>query len=123
MKFNGKKIIIFDDDEDILSVCTYVLEEQGWEVHVFTDCNQIIDKVTSVMPDVILMDNWIPDTGGIVATQTLKSNDALKKIPVIYFSANSDIQLLAKQAGAEAYLAKPFDLEDMERIIEGVLTK
>jgi CheY-like chemotaxis protein len=121
MKFNGKKIIIFDDDEDILSVCTYVLEEQGWEVHVFTDCNQIIDKVTSVMPDVILMDNWIPDTGGIIATQTLKSSDTLKNIPVVYFSANSDIQLLAKQAGAEAYIAKPFDLEDMERIIDGVL--
>ena len=111
MKFNGKKIIIFDDDEDILSVCTYVLEEQGWDVHVFTDCNQIIDKVSSVMPHVILMDNWIPDTGGIVATQALKSNDALKNIPVVYFSANSDIQLLAKQAGAEAYIAKPFDLD------------
>jgi CheY-like chemotaxis protein len=121
MKFNGKKIIIFDDDEDILSVCTYVLEEQGWEVHVFTDCNQIIDKVSAVMPDVILMDNWIPDTGGIIATQTLKSNDTLKNIPVVYFSANSDIQLLAKQAGAEAYIAKPFDLEDMERIIDSVL--
>ncbi|WP_457129041.1 response regulator [Mucilaginibacter sp. HD30] len=121
MKFNGKKIIIFDDDEDILSVCTYVLEEQGWDVHVFTDCNQIIDKVSSVMPHVILMDNWIPDTGGIVATQALKSNDTLKNIPVVYFSANSDIQLLAKQAGAEAYIAKPFDLEDMERIIDGVL--
>ena len=121
MKFNGKKIIIFDDDEDILSVCTYVLEEQGWDVHVFTDCNQITDKVTSVMPDVILMDNWIPDTGGIVATQTLKSNDTLKRIPVVYFSANSDIQVLAKQAGAEAYLAKPFDLEDMERVIGGVI--
>ena len=121
MKFNGKKIIIFDDDEDILSVCTYVLEEQGWEVHVFTDCNQIIDKVTSVMPHVILMDNWIPDTGGIVATQTLKSDETLKRIPVVYFSANSDIQVLAKQAGAEAYLAKPFDLEDMERVISGVI--
>jgi CheY-like chemotaxis protein len=121
MKFEGKKIIIFDDDEDILSVCTYVLEEQGWEVHVFTDCNQITDKVSQIMPDVILMDNWIPDTGGIVATQTLKSTDALKHIPVVYFSANSDIQLLAKQAGAEAYIAKPFDLEDMERIIDSVL--
>jgi CheY-like chemotaxis protein len=98
-----------------------VLEEQGWEVHVFTDCNQITDKVRQIMPDVILMDNWIPDTGGIVATQTLKSTDALKHIPVVYFSANSDIQLLAKQAGAEAYIAKPFDLEDMERIIDSVL--
>ena len=73
------------------------------------------------MPDVILMDNWIPDTGGIIATQALKNNDSLKSIPVVYFSANSDIQLLAKQAGAEAYIAKPFDLEDMERIIDGVL--
>lgn len=122
MKVNDKKIIIFDDDEDILSVCTYVLEEQGWEVYVFTDCNQIIDKVSTIMPDVILMDNWIPDTGGIVATQALKNNDELKSIPVIYFSANSDIQLLAKQAGAEAYIAKPFDLEDMERTIDNVLT-
>ncbi len=121
MKFNGKRIIIFDDDEDILSVCTYVLEEQGWEVHVFTDCNNIIGKVGAIMPDVILMDNWIPDTGGIIATQALKNNDALKQIPVVYFSANSDIQLLAKQAGAEAYIAKPFDLDDMERIIDGVL--
>jgi len=121
MKFNGKKIVIFDDDEDILSVCTYVLEEQGWEVHVFTDCNQIVEKVNPIMPDVILMDNWIPDTGGIIATQALKNNDTLKNIPVVYFSANSDIQLLAKQAGAESYIAKPFDLEDMERIIAGVL--
>ena len=121
MKFYGKKIVIFDDDEDILSVCTYVLEEQGWEVHVFTDCNQIVEKVNPIMPDVILMDNWIPDTGGIIATQAIKNNDTLKNIPVVYFSANSDIQLLAKQAGAESYIAKPFDLEDMERIIEGVL--
>lgn len=121
MKFNSKKIIIFDDDEDILSVCTYVLEEKGWEVHIFTDCNLIVEKVSQVMPDVILMDNWIPDTGGIIATQMLKNNQNLKHIPVVYFSANSDIQLLAKQAGAEAYIAKPFDLEDMELIITGVL--
>ncbi len=120
MAVNGKKIIIFDDDEDILSVCTYVLEEQGWEVHVYTDCNQIVEKVSGIMPDVILMDNWIPDTGGIVATQALKNDANLKSIPVVYFSANSDIQLLASKAGAEAYIAKPFDLEDMERIIRGV---
>ncbi len=122
MTDNGKKIIIFDDDEDILSVCTYVLEEQGWEVYVFTDCNNIIEKVNGILPDVILMDNWIPDTGGIVATQALKNDVNLKHIPVVYFSANSDIQLLAGKAGAETYIAKPFDLEDMERIIRGVIT-
>lgn len=121
MEERQKKIIIFDDDEDILSICSYILEEQGWEVHSFTNCNNIIDKVLPILPDVILMDNWIPDAGGIVATQTLKKTEALKYIPVIYFSANSDIQTLANNAGAETYLAKPFDLEDLERVIKDVL--
>jgi DNA-binding NtrC family response regulator len=121
MNSKAKKIVIFDDDEDILSICSYILEEQGWEVHTFTDCNNIVDKVSGVSPDVILMDNWIPDAGGIIATQTLKKDDQLKNIPVVYFSANSDIQLLADHAGAETYLAKPFDLEELERVIKTVL--
>ncbi|RYZ98246.1 MAG: response regulator [Sphingobacteriaceae bacterium] len=113
----AKKIVIFDDDDDILSICTYILEEQGWEVFTFGNCNDIVEKVTGIMPGIILMDNWIPDAGGIIATQTLKNEPALKHIPVIYFSANSDIELLAKTAGAESYLAKPFDLEDLEQVI------
>jgi DNA-binding response OmpR family regulator len=121
MRDPNKKIIIFDDDEDILSICSYILEEQGWEVFTFTDCNNITEKVSRVLPDVILMDNWIPDAGGIIATQTLKRSEELKNIPVIYFSANSDIQVLASNAGAQTYLAKPFDLEELERVISKVL--
>jgi DNA-binding NtrC family response regulator len=121
MTKSSKKIIIFDDDEDILSICSYILQEQGWEVHTFTNCNSIEERVSEFAPDVILMDNWIPDEGGIMATQTLKRNELLKKIPVVYFSANSDIQLLADHAGAESYLAKPFDLEDLERVINNVI--
>jgi len=123
MNYLNKKIVIFDDDEDILSICSYILEEQGWKVQVFTDCNDIAAKVSGIMPDVILMDNWIPDDGGIIATQILKKSESLKNIPVIYFSANSDIELLAKHAGAETYLAKPFDLEELERVINTVLVK
>lgn len=116
-----KKIIIFDDDEDILSICSYILAQQGWEVFTYTDCNEIVEKVLAAAPSVILMDNWIPDAGGIIATQTLKNTNELKHIPVIYFSANSDIQLLANHAGAETYLAKPFDLDDLEKVINKVL--
>lgn len=113
----SKRILIFDDDVDILSICTYILEEQGWEVHTSPHCNNIDTTVRNIKPDVILMDNWIPDTGGIIATQIIKSNSDLKDIPVIYFSANNDIQSLAKQAGADTYLEKPFDLAELEAII------
>lgn len=113
----AKRILIFDDDVDILSICTYILEEQGWEVYTSPHCNNIDTTVRSIQPDVILMDNWIPDTGGVVATQILKNQNDLKDIPVIYFSANNDIQTLAKQAGADTYLEKPFDLNELEIII------
>ncbi len=112
-----KKMIIFDDDKDILSVCSYILEEEGWEVHTFPDCIDIIERVSRIAPEVILMDNWIPDIGGILATQKLKNEKQLRAIPVIYFSANSDIASLAKQAGANSYIAKPFDLDDLSRIV------
>ena len=80
-----RKVIIFDDDENILSICKFLLEEQQWEVHTFTDCNDIVEKVSNILPNAVLMDNWIPDLGGIIATQTLKANEELKLIPVIYF--------------------------------------
>jgi DNA-binding NtrC family response regulator len=121
MNYPEKRIIIFDDDEDILAICSYVLEEQGWEVHTFTDCNHVIERVSSIKPSVILMDNWIPDAGGIVATQLLKKNEELKNTPVIYFSANNDIHLLADSAGAETFLAKPFDIDELERVLHTAL--
>ena len=119
----SKRVMIFDDDLDILSICSYILEEQGWEVHTSTHCNNIVENVDKVKPDVILMDNWIPETGGIIATQTLKKHPEFKAIPIIYFSANNDIQSLAKQAGADTYLEKPFDLTELEEIINRVSKK
>jgi two-component system cell cycle response regulator DivK len=119
----SKRVMIFDDDLDILSICSYILEEQGWEVHTSTHCNNIIENVEKVRPNVILMDNWIPETGGIIATQTLKKHEEFKEIPIIYFSANNDIQSLAKQAGGDTYLEKPFDLTELEEIINKVTKK
>jgi len=117
-----KKIIIFDDDEDILSICSYILEEDGWQVTVFPDCNNLIDHISTIKPDVILMDNWIPDEGGIVATQLIKATKSLQHIPVVYFSANSDIETLAATAKADMYLPKPFDLDKLKEILTKALT-
>ena len=115
-----KRILICDDDADILSICTYILEEQGWQVHTRTHCNDILEVIGDIKPQVILMDNWIPETGGIKATQAIKSVSEFKHIPVIYFSANNDIKSLAEQAGADTFLAKPFDIDELERVINSV---
>ncbi|MNV83979.1 CAI-1 autoinducer sensor kinase/phosphatase CqsS [compost metagenome] len=67
------------------------------------------------------MDNWIPKIGGVEATRLLKNHPLYRNIPVIYLSANTDIETLAQQAGADSYLAKPFDLEDLENRIAELL--
>lgn len=111
------KILIFDDDPDILELCGYVLLKNGFDVHTRERCDNVINVVEEIRPDLVLMDNWIPDIGGVEATQAIKSHPKFKYIPVIYFSANNDIEALAQQAGADAFIAKPFDLTEFENTI------
>ncbi|SUJ25798.1 Transcriptional regulatory protein CreB [Sphingobacterium spiritivorum] len=120
---NDKTVLLFDDDINILEVCSIILAEAGYKVETSQTSHDIIEKAAEVNPDVILMDNWIPDIGGIKATQLLKAHPDFNHIPVIYVSANNDIHVLAETAGADAYLAKPFDLADLENIVEQVLTE
>src|SRR5690606_10283204 len=106
-----------------LELCSIVLSDSGYDVEISETSHDIIEKVIETNPDVILMDNWIPDIGGIKATQLLKSNPEFSHIPVIYFSANNDIHILAETAGADAYLSKPFDLIDLENIVLKAIDK
>ncbi|PRD46391.1 response regulator [Sphingobacterium haloxyli] len=117
----NKTILVFDDDTNILDVFTIVLESSGYQVEISETSHNILERVKEVSPDMIIMDNWIPNIGGVKATQILKSDPAFKHIPVIYCSANNDVSSLAEQAGAEAYLAKPFDLDELENTVAGLL--
>ena len=113
-----KKVFIFDDNLEILELCTEILEDLGCEVRTSPTTNCVEEQVAAYMPHLILMDNWLPDISGIEATRLLKSNTELKDIPVLYFSANSNISSLATEAGADAYLAKPFDIDLFESTIK-----
>jgi CheY-like chemotaxis protein len=111
------RVLIFDDDADLLEVCSIVLKSKNYIVKGVNKCNDIIHEVKTFSPNVILMDNWIPDVGGVKATQQLKNNPELKSIPVILFSANEQVEDLASEAGADFYLQKPFEIEELERVI------
>ena len=118
-----KKVFIFDDNEDILELCTLILQDAGYDIKTSHTSNNIVDQVSAFMPDLIFMDNWLPDIGGIEATQQLKNHPELKKIPVIYFSANSDVKSLSEKAGADDYLPKPFDIYALEEIVDSYIGK
>jgi CheY-like chemotaxis protein len=113
---NKKKVLVFDDDEDLLSIFRFLFEDNGWEVLTFQNCDNILEIAAEHAPQLILMDNWIPSIGGIAATQLLKKDSLLKNIPVVYISANNDVGTLSIKAGADAFMAKPFDFVALEQL-------
>src|SRR6476469_6080486 len=113
-----KRVLVCDDDLDILDILDYALTDSGWEVVKSYTVDDIIDKVENAQPSVIIMDNWIPGVGGIEATQAIKKHPVFKNIPVIYLTANNDIETLAEKAGADLSLPKPFDLDILTKVVE-----
>lgn len=118
-----KKILIFDDDPDILEICSHILSEMGVEVFTRQDCKDVISDLKKLGPDAVLMDNWIPDTGGVKATRAIKADPQLKDIPVILFTASSDAGRLARESGADAYIEKPFDIRLLEEVVAEILER
>ena len=107
-----------DDDLDILQICTIVLKKKGFDVLTLNTSNQVVEQVKKYQPNVILMDNWIPGPGGIEATRSLKLEPGTHDIPVIFFSANSNVTQLAQEAQADYFLQKPFDISELEAIVQ-----
>ncbi|MBS1659671.1 MAG: response regulator [Bacteroidetes bacterium] len=112
-----KRVLIFDDDADILEVCTIVLETSGFEVVALGSCEDVVGKVREASPDVVLLDNKIPPVGGISAARELKGSEEFGRLPIVFFSANQDVARLAVEAGADYFIEKPFDLDRLVGLI------
>ena len=100
-----RRVLVCDDDLTISEVVAIILTDSKLaEVYTLPDCDDIIQKIESLNPSIILMDNKIPSTGGITATQTIKKHEVYKNIPVIYFTGSDDIN--SRQKAAQLKLAK-----------------
>lgn len=117
-----KKIILAEDNLAIVDALTIILEEFGYEVISVVDGSAVKDKLKE-KPDLILLDIWMPGLGGRDACRYLKSNKDTKNIPVIIISANKDISQIAKEAGADDFIAKPFRMEDLLAKVEKYIDK
>jgi DNA-binding response OmpR family regulator len=112
-----KRILIADDDEGIVDALQLFLEDEGYEVEIVTDGAHIQDFPDG-LPDLLLLDIWLPGWNGRDICIVLKSQEATRHIPIILISANKDTKKVAIEAGADDFIAKPFDLDDLLDKIE-----
>lgn len=115
---NVKTILVADDDLAILEVIKIILEDSGYSVTTLSDGAGIVSWVKSHNPDVILMDIWMSGHDGCQIARQLKADTQTKQIPVILISAHNNTQRMARDAGADSFIAKPFDISNLLTIVE-----
>jgi two-component system, OmpR family, alkaline phosphatase synthesis response regulator PhoP len=105
----ANKILVIDDDEDILELLTYNLKKENYEVKSAFNGLEGIELAKTFMPDLILMDIMMPVMDGIEAGQKIKSDKKLKHIHVVYLTARAEeyTEVAAFEAGADDFITKP----------------
>ncbi len=107
------KILVVDDDLDILVVMEILLSMKGFDVEVTSKWEDTYDKIHSFKPDLILLDVLISGNDGRTICKKLKSQDTTKNIPIIMFSAHPSAEATIAEYGANDFIAKPFNVNDL----------
>lgn len=104
----GKKILLIDDEQDILEILSYNLEKEGYQVFTANNGNEGIVKAKEIIPDLILLDVMMPEKDGIETCQEMRQIKELQKTLIVFLSARSEefSQLAGFDAGANDYIVK-----------------
>lgn len=113
-----KRILVVDDDQDILEALSVILSMDNYDVVGTTRGEEAFDKVSGKKPDLILLDVLLSGIDGRDICRKLKTQLTTKNIPIIMISAHPDAAWSTKKAGADCFVAKPFDIDDLLSRIE-----
>lgn len=110
-----KKILIIEDDPEILQITKHVLELNGYVLSTALDGEAGLQKTKQEMPDVVILDLGLPKINGKEVCKEIKKTEKTKNIPVIILSGrNSDAdKIIGKVIGADYYMTKPFQFEEL----------
>jgi DNA-binding response OmpR family regulator len=114
----NRKILIVDDSQDTLEVIKVFLGFSGWEVCCATTPAEAKTILHSDVFDVVILDRWFANDDGLDLCRDVRSR--MPQLPVVFLSGAvlpSDLKI-ANEAGANAYLTKPCDLEELARVVE-----
>lgn len=113
-----KKILIVDDNELIVEVMTYILENKGYEVMALSSGDEVFNNVKANHPDLVILDDELPGMNGREICQLLKLNRSTQSLPVIMCSGNETINESLLQKGApNDVLHKPFDVDTLVNMV------
>lgn len=104
------KILIVEDDHNIIELLTYNLEQEGFDVHTAPDGADGLQRAASDAPDLIILDLLLPEIDGLEVCRLLKRNPRTAAIPVIMLTAKGEEvdRIVGFELGADDYIAKPF---------------
>lgn len=120
-----KRILIVDDEYFLVETLRTRLEYAGYEILTAENGQEALALMDKEPVDLVIMDYMMPVMDGIEATKKIKANKKWKGIPVIFLTARArpEDRKAVYQAGAEDYLAKPFETDDLLAMIEKWLKK
>ena len=119
------RILIVDDDEDILQATSDFLEDRGYKIYQAGTGKEALKRTHESKPDLILLDVMMPKMDGFWLCRVMKSDPKLQHIPIIFLTARDDAQsrLEGQKCGGDDYLTKPFDLDALELRIKAQLNR
>lgn len=107
------KILLIDDDPDVRTVMTATLQRQGYEVETASGRNEASIKLQQATPALIIMDVLLSGADGREFCRELKSDERTKHVPIIMFSGHPGAALKFEAYGADDFIAKPFNTDDL----------
>ena len=118
-----KKILIVDDDPDILEFLSYNFKKKEFTVYTANNGVEGIDQAENVLPDIIISDVLMPVMDGIEMCRFMKQSPILKSIPTIILSAiNNEFKILnSMDSGADEFASKPIKFDDLLGIVNRVI--
>ncbi|WP_158557195.1 response regulator [Mucilaginibacter conchicola] len=116
-----KKILVIEDDTDILEITTSVLNQAKFDVSGSEGTNDIIDLVKSQQPDLVLTDYMLPGLSGGQICTLLKNNKDTAGIPVVLMSAYKKEAIAIGNFSFDAYIKKPFDINYLVSVIRKLI--
>ena len=118
-----KKILIVDDEADIIEILQFVLESNGYECITAFDGEEGLKLAREANPDLIILDVMMPKMNGYKISRLLKYDAKYKNIPILMLTARSQDtdKALGEETGADEYITKPFQIENIVETVNKYL--